>query len=149
MKVIMIHDIGGVGKRNEIKEVSDGYALNFLIPNGHAVHANAERVKALQDRLAVEKRAVEDRKKKFIVGLDRIRNAQLRILVRANDKGGLYSEITNVQVSTAIQSNYGVKVPLEAIIFPNPIKAIGSFPVHVTDGQHTAEVRVTVVKNGV
>ena len=148
MKVIMLHDIGGVGRRNDIKTVADGYALNFLIPNGHAVHATAERIKAVQDKVSVQKRAVEDRKKKFIVGLDRIRGAALRILVRANEKGGLYSEITPVQIMTAIQSGYGVKVPIEAISFPTPIKAVGSWVVLITDGQVQAEIRAIIIKNG-
>lgn len=144
----MIHDVGGVGRRNEIKNVADGYALNFLIPNGHAVHATAERIKAVQDKVAVEKRAIEDRKKKFIVGLDRLRGATLRILVRANDKGGLYSEITPIQIVTAIQSGYGVRVPVEAISFPNPIKSVGQWQVLITDGQHSAEIRAQIIKNG-
>jgi len=148
MKVIMIHDIGGVGRKDEIKNVADGYALNFLIPNGHAVHASAERIKAVQDRVAVTKRALEDRKKSFIVGLDRIRGAQLRILVRANDQGGLYSEITPVQIVTAIQSGYGVKVPLTAVSFPNPIKKVGLWPVTITDGEHVAEIHAHIIKNG-
>jgi large subunit ribosomal protein L9 len=144
----MIHDIGGVGRKNEIKDVSDGYALNFLIPQGHAVHASAERIKAVQEKVALEKRALEDRKKKFIVGLDRIKGAHLRILARANDKGGLYSEITAVQIVTAIQSGYGVKVPTSAVVIPNPIKSVGLWPVEVTDGEYTAQLRANVIKNG-
>ena len=143
-----MHDIGGVGRRNEIKNVADGYAMNFLIPNGHAVHATAEKIKAVQDKVAVDKRAVEDRKNKFIVGLDRLRGAALRILVRANEKGGLYSEITAIQIVTAIQSGYGVRVPAAAISFPNPIKSVGSFVVIITDGEHSAEIRAIIVKNG-
>ena len=148
MKVIMIHDVGGVGRKDEIKTVADGYALNFLIPNGHAVHATDEKIKAVQSKVAVAKRAIDERKQKFIVGLDRIRGAQLRILVRANDRGGLYSEITAVQIVTAIQSGYGVKVPLEAVSFPNPIKKVGRWPVVVTDGEHRAEILANVIKNG-
>jgi len=144
----MIHDIGGVGRRNEIKNVADGYALNFLIPNGHAIHATAEKIKEVESKVAVAKRAIEDRKKTFIVGLDRIRGALLRILVRANDKGGLYSEITPVQIVTAIQSGYGVKVPLSAISFPNPIKTVGQHAVIVTDGEHVAEIRANIIANG-
>ena len=148
MKVIMIHNIGGVGKQNEIKEVADGYALNFLIPNGHAVHASTERIKALNDRLAVAKRAVDDREKKAIQGIERLRGASVRILVRANDAGGLYRELTPDMIVTAIVSAYGVHVPAQSLVINDSIKKIGQHTIGLNYAGHTTEIRVTVAKNG-
>src|SRR5262245_22252324 len=122
MKVIFVHDIGGKGKRNEIKDVPDGYALNFLIPNGHAVQATAERVKAIQNKVAVERRALEERNKTTVQGLERLRGAAVRILARANDAGGLYREITPDMIATAITSSFGVHVPLSDISITDHIK---------------------------
>ncbi len=148
MKVIFIHDIGGKGKRNEIKEVPDGYALNFLIPNGHAVHATAEKIKAVQDRVAVAKRAIDDRSKKALQGIERLRGANVRILARANATGGLYRELTPDMIVTAIVSAYGVHLPLQAIQITDPIKKVGAHSIKVTDAGHSTDIRVQVVKNG-
>lgn len=148
MKVIFIHAIGGVGKQNEIKDVADGYALNFLIPNGHAVHATPEKVKALQEKLAVQKRTVEDREKKAIQGIERLRGASVRILARANKVGGLYRELTPEMIATAITSTYGVHVPHEAVVITEPIKKIGQHTVSILYSGHKTDVRVRVEENG-
>lgn len=148
MKVIFIHDIGGKGKRNDIKEVPDGYALNFLIPNGHAVHATPERIKALQSQMAVAQRAAADRQKKAIQGIERLRGANIRLLARANPTGGLYREVTADMISAAITSSYGVHIPPVAIRISEPIKKTGQHTVSITDEGHSTEVHVTVVKNG-
>ena len=148
MKVIFIHNIGGVGKANEIKNVADGYALNFLIPNGHAVHATAEKVKALQERLAVQKRAVEDRDKKIVHGIERLRGASVRIMARANATGGLYRELTKDMIVTALVNSYGVKIPEDALQIAEPIKKIGQHHVGLNYGPNKTEIHVTVVKNG-
>ena len=147
MKVLFIHNIGGVGKQNEVKDVADGYALNFLIPNGHAVHATAERIKAMQERLAVAKRAVEDREKKAIQGIERLRGASVRILARANNVGGLYRELTPDMVVTAISSSFGVHVPVSAVVITDPIKKIGQHTISIAHGGHSTEIRVIVAKN--
>lgn len=148
MKVIFIHDIGGKGKRNDIKDVPDGYALNFLIPNGHAVHATPERIKAIQSQVAVAKRAAEDRHKKAIQGLERLKGANIRVLARANPAGGLYREISPDMITAAISSSYGVHIPQQAIVIREPIKKVGQHPVTITDEGHATDIHVTVVKNG-
>lgn len=148
MKVIFIHDIGGKGKRNEIKEVPDGYALNFLIPNGHAVHASAERIKAVQNQVALAKRATEDRQKKAFQGMERLRGATVRVLTRANATGGLYREVTPDMIVAAVMSSYGVHIPLQAVILKEPIKKVGWHTVTITDAGHSTDIRVDVVKNG-
>ncbi len=148
MKVIFIHDIGGKGKRNDIKDVPDGYALNFLIPNGHAVHATSERIKAMQSQVAVAKRAAEDRQKKAIQGIERLRGASVRVLARANPTGGLYREISADMIVSAITNAYGVHVPQQSIVIPEPIKKVGQHTVSISDAGHSTEIRITVVKNG-
>lgn len=148
MKVIFIHDIGGVGRRNEIKNVTDGYALNFLIPNGHAVQATAERVKALQDRLLTEKRAVEARNQKSLQGIERLKGATVQILAHANPTGGLYQALTTQLISNAIQREYGVHIPPESIEMSSPIKMVGNSHVTIRSGSYAADMTVAVRKNG-
>lgn len=144
----MIHNIGGVGRQNEIKDVADGYALNFLIPNGHAIHATPDKIKALTDRLALAKRTVDERDKKVVQGIERLRGAAVRILARANDAGGLYKEIAPEMIVAAISSAYGVHVPTQALQIVEPIKKTGPHVIHIKYGAQQAELRVDVAKNG-
>jgi large subunit ribosomal protein L9 len=148
MKVIMIHNIGGVGRQNEVKDVADGYALNFLIPNGHAIHATADRLKELNARLAVAKRSADEKHKEAIQGIERLRGGSVRILSRANDVGGLYRELTPDMIVTAIVNAYGVKVPQNAIHIAEPIKKVGQHTIHITQAGKDTELRVIVAKNG-
>ena len=148
MKVIMMHDVGGVGKRGEVKEVSDGHALNFLIPNGHAVQATAERLKKHQVEVDTKKRAADATDAKFVQGLERLRGGSIRILVRANAAGGLYQELTVAAIAQGIQSAYGVHIPLQNIQITNPIKKIGVHTIAIVHNEKRAEMRVNVEKNG-
>ena len=148
MKVIMIHDIGGVGKKNDVKNVADGYALNFLIPNGHAVQATIERLGKLQVSIDTKKRAVDTNDAKFVQGLERLRGGSIRILARANATGGLYQELTAVHIAQGIQSAYGIRIPLTAIQITNPIKKVGPHMVAIVHNDKRAEMRVNVEKNG-
>lgn len=148
MKVIFIRDVGGVGKKDQIKDVAEGYAMNFLIHNGHAVQATADRIKKLNERLAVEKHAVEDRSKKALQGIERLRGANIRMLARANATGGLYREITADMIVTSITSAYGVHLPQAALQISEPIKKVGSHVIKINDQGHSTDIRVEVVKNG-
>jgi large subunit ribosomal protein L9 len=148
MKVIFIHNIGGVGKQNEIKDVSDGYAMNFLIPNGHAIHATPEKIKALNERLETAKRSAEAHQKQAIQGIERLRGASVRILVKANDANGLYREITPDMISSAITSAFGVHVQASAIHIVEPIKKIGQHTIKIIQAGHETDVIVRIEKNG-
>ena len=148
MKVIMIHDVGGVGRHDEVKNVADGYALNFLIPNGHAVQATIERLQKLQVRIDTKKRAQDTDDAKFVQGLERLHGGSIRILTRANATGGLYQELTPFLVAQGIQSAYGIHIPLSAIQIANPIKKVGPHMIVIAHNDKRAEIRVNVEKNG-
>ena len=122
--------------------------MNFLIHNGHAVQATADRVKALTAKLAVDKHAIDDRVKKALQGIERLRGANIRILARANATGGLYRELTADLIVTAITSAYGVHLPQSSIEITESIKKVGSHMVKVIDQGHATDIRVQVVKNG-
>jgi len=147
MKVIFIHDIGGAGRKNEIKNVDDKYALEFLIPNGHAVHATAERVKATQERVALEKRAKDDRVFHEIRGLERLKNAHVRILARANDAGGLFREVTPALIVAALQREFGLRIPPTAVHLEEALKKLGNFEVPFSYGTFSTSIRVTIAES--
>ena len=144
MKVIMIHDVGGVGKRDDVKEVADGYALNFLIPSGHAIQATPEKLKQVNDRTALEKRAHEERTNTIIKGLERLADARVRLVVRANKNGGLYQGLTPAVVASAIQKEYGIVVPPASIRMPE-ITSLGDWNIKIAHGPKVVELTLSVV----
>lgn len=143
MKVIMLKDVGKVGQRGKVIEVSDGYALNFLIPQGAAEQATAEKVKAYQAREKVENenRAKEQAKLQALV---QSLNAQrIEIKARATEKGGLFKSITAGDVSKAIKEQKGATISAEAIELDKPLKVTGEHILKIRAGG--AESQITFV----
>ena len=125
MKVIMLKDVGKVGQRGKVIEVSDGYALNFLIPQGAAEQATADKVKAYQAREKVqnEVRAKEQANlQSLIQGLN---NMRIEIKVRATEKGGLFKSITTGDIVKAIKEQKNVTIAADAITLEKPLKTTG------------------------
>src|SRR3989344_1451170 len=102
MKIILLQDVGGVGKRYEVKEVTDGHALNLLIPRGLAEQATPLKLAAHEKRTAehaAQKAKEEEMLKSSIQGL---RGARIEIAVRATEKGGLFKTIGPKEIAAAL-----------------------------------------------
>lgn len=132
MKVILLKDVGGVGQRGEVKDVSDGYALNFLIPQTLAEQATAERIKA-HEKHATELAAQREKEglelNEAVLGL---RGARIEMTVRATEKGGLFKTIGPKEIADALKAQKNVAVPLEAVKPLEPVKTIGDHIVKIS-----------------
>ena len=146
MKVIFLKDVKGQGQRDQIKEVSDGYAMNALIPNGLAVQAIAQTLAVLEERtkkaLAASAAEAADAARAF----QKLHNTQVTIAVRANEKGHLYEQLSPEIIGAAIRKEYGVAVPFNSIHIEDPIKILGEYRVLVRLEEHAANIALTVVK---
>jgi len=132
MKVILLKDIKGVGRRYEEKNVSDGHALNFLIPNKMAVSANADsavQIKLLKDR---ENQKKESHHKKLQDNLDKLKGLELVIKTNANEKNHLFATLTKEKISEYLMKEKGIEIPAEYIMLENQIKEIGTYSVPVS-----------------
>ena len=145
MKVIFLKDVAKVGQHGTMKEVADGYALNFLIPRGLAIQATPDKVAA---HLATQKRegeahaAAEAELKKTIQGLE---GARLELEARATEKGGLFKSITTSDVVTLITEKKGVAVPEKVVGLAKPIKEVGEYKIKVAFGDAKAEVTLAII----
>lgn len=147
MKIILLKDVAKVGQRGTIKEVADGYALNFLIARGLAIQATPEKVAALE---AAQKREGETREKvhaALVKDVQSLEGARIEITARATEKGGLFKSITTTDVARAIQDQKGIKIPEELIDLPKPIKQIGETKIvfAVTDAKATMTFAVVAM----
>lgn len=130
MKVILLKDIKGTGKKDQIIEASDGYARNFLFPKGLAKEASAANLnsienakKAQQHREDVEKASAEETARKLA-------GKVIRVSARGAEGGRLYGSVTSQEIAEALQKQYGVKVEKRRIESGN-IRNAGEYKVTV------------------
>ncbi len=144
MKVILNHDIPKVGKKYDVKDVADGYALNFLLPKGMAETATPKAMKkldGLKATLAVERKVQEDLLAKNLKSLDGVR---LEMEEKANDKGHLFAGLHTDQIVPALKKQTGVDVLPEFILLDKPIKELGEHSIEVKVGEKSAKFTLVI-----
>jgi large subunit ribosomal protein L9 len=147
MKVILLDDVTKVGRRGEVREVSDGYARNFLIPKKLALSATQGNLKNLE-HIKQQAEAKADRVKSDAEGL----RAQIEALVyeerrQASEEGKLFGSVTAQDIVDFLGSR-GVKVDRRRLTLDEPIKALGEFSVSMRlHPDVTAQLRVNVVRD--
>ena len=133
MKVIFLKDVPRVGKRHDVKEISDGYAINFLFPRGLAEPATPVAITELEKRkknLEI-KREVQD--SLLLKNLEEIKNQTLKMKCKANEKGSLFSAIHKKEILDEMKKSHNTEIAEEFIILDKPIKEAG---------EHTIEINI-------
>lgn len=146
MKVIMTKDVKGVGQRDTMKEVSDGYALNFLIAQGLAVQATPEKIAALNAKIQKESASQAEREKEWQAHAKRLEQVTLSVHAKANDNGQLYEQLSPGLIVESVRKELGIDIPPDAIVLNAPIKAVGETTVGVRLGTSVAKFKVNVIK---
>ncbi len=145
MKVILLQDVKNVGKKYEIKEVKNGYARNFLIPQSFAKLATKKDLKWLdRQKEIMEKEAEEDLKKTQEVA-SHIDGLEVNISVKVGPEGQLFESINNLKVSEKLKE-MGFDVKKSQINLPEPIKEIGEFPIKISL-DHNLETEIRLIIN--
>jgi large subunit ribosomal protein L9 len=145
MKVILKHDVKGLGREGDLKEVKDGYARNFLLPTGKAVMADTGALKNWERHR--EEREERDRTEKADAEAiaEKLRELKIEIGVKAGEKNRLFGSVTNREIAEMI-AREGISIDRHAIHLREPIKTVGDHRVDVRLGHGIdAQVTVTVV----
>ncbi len=124
MKVIFLSDVPRVGKKYDVKEVNDGYAMNFLLPRKLAVTATPkamDELKARQKEIAIEREVQEGLLNK---NLEAIKGKTITIKGKANDKGHLFSAIHAKEISEEMKKQNHADIGEEFIVLEKPIKEV-------------------------
>ena len=131
MKVILKEDVKGVGKKEEMVEVSPGYARNFLLPKGLAVEASSENINIMNTKKAAEKarkdREFEDAK----VLASKLEGKTVIIKAKAGENGKLFGSITSKDISDRIKEDLKLDVDKKKINLPDAIKTLGTTQVEI------------------
>ena len=131
MKVILLKDVKGTGKAGEIKEVSDGFARNFLIPKGAAKAADAGALNDLKNKEAARLHKIEVDKAEARELAAKLETVLVKIDASHGADGRLYGSITSQHVADELKKVSGIDVDKRKIVLDNPIKAYGKYEIPV------------------
>lgn len=145
MKVILLKDVKGTGKKGEIKEVSDGYARNFLLKKGAAVEANQANMKELDEKSkSKERKALIEYEEAVLLG-KQMENVNIQIEVKSGEGGRLFGSITSKEIAEQLKKQKNIDIDKRKILMDEPIRTLGSTLVEIKLHQKvTTKIRVDV-----
>ncbi len=130
MKVIFLKDVKGQGKKGEVKEVSEGYARNYLIPRGLVSPANESNLKQLEQLHKAESRRKEKEKEEAVNLAEKLKDLTLSFKVKAGEGGRLFGSITSKQIAEEMEKK-GYKIDKRKILLDDPIRSLGVTKVNI------------------
>lgn len=131
MKVILLEDVKGTGKKGEVKEVSDGYAKNFLFKNKKAVIADSVNLNVNAQKKSADAFHEQERVKEFTALKENLKNQQFDICVKVGENGKLFGAITTKEIAEAITNSFGKQIDKRQVVLKEPIKTIGNFKIEI------------------
>lgn len=131
MKVILLKDVPKLGKKDQILEVPQGHAINFLIPRKLAKPASAGDVKSIQNKNEAQKKQIEEKQKQGRDTLKAINGETVIISEKANEKGHLFSKVPLEDVFKAIIEQTGIQIEKTWIKNFDQIKSVGEFKINL------------------
>jgi len=145
MKVILLQDVKGKGKKGQLLEISDGYARNYLLPRKLAVEATADAVntKNMNDKAAAEKAARE--RAEAVEVSKKLRELTLTVKAKGGGAGRLFGSVTNQEIAEALKTASGIALDKRKIVIADPIKSVGTYTVQCKLGYEiTAPLTVKI-----
>lgn len=145
MKVILLKDVKGTGRSGEVKNVSDGYARNFLFKNNLARLATTNAVDGLEQQAKKEKKQAEQGLKEAQKQASILDGGVIEVTGKGSAEGTLYAAVGGKKLAKAIEMKYHVPVTIRQIVIPTPVKEVGDHTVKITfDYGLEAELIVSV-----
>ena len=131
MKVVFLVDVKGQGKKDEIKEVSDGYARNFLLPKGLAAAVDNKLINEIKNREAAAKYKHDSEKAAAKEIAEKLLSLVVKIKAQAGADGKLYGSVTAKDIADELEKQHGIVIDRRKLSLDEPIKAFGTYAVDV------------------
>ena len=145
MKVILLQDVKGQGKKGQLIDVSDGYARNFLLPRKLAQEATADNINTMKmnDKALQEKRQKE---REQAVSLSKVlKEMTLTVKAKGGGAGRLFGSVTNAEIADALSKQHKIQLDKRKIVLDDPIKNVGTYTVRCKLGYEVvAELTVVI-----
>ena len=145
MKVILMQDVKGKGKKGQMIEVSDGYARNYMLPRKLAQEATADNINTMRmnDKAAAEKAAKE--RAEALETSKKLRDMTLVVTAKGGGAGKLFGSVTNQEIADALKAKTGIALDKRKIVISDPIKNVGTYTVQCKLGYEiTAPLTVKI-----
>lgn len=145
MQVVLLKDVRGVGQRHEVKNVADGYAVNYLFKNKFAEPATEEKIRQIN----AQKEAAAEAQRKEDEVLDKkilsLKGKTITLQLRATEKGGLFKAITEKDIAKAILGEHSLQIPEVSIKLAGPVKTTGQHAVTLQSKNTKVEIMLVIV----
>ena len=146
MQVILIQDVDNLGGKNELVNVKNGYARNFLIPNKFAVEASPSNLKMREEKLKVAAKKEAALLAAINEVIAKLKEAPVKVGAKVGTTGKIFGSVTSVQISKAIREQKGYEIDRRRISIVDEVKELGSYKAAVDFGNgNNAEVEFDVV----
>ena len=147
MKVIMMQDVKGQGKKGQLVDVSDGYARNFLLPKKLAVIATAENVNTMKQQEKARKAQEAAEKAEAEAVAKQLESITVKVAAKAGDGGRLFGAVTSKEISECLNAQTGRAIAKAKLVLDEPIKACGTYKIKAKLGYEViGTVNVMVVE---
>ena len=134
MKVILLEDVKGSGKKGELINASDGYARNYLLPKKLAMEATPQALNELKQKEAAKERRLALEKQAALDAAAAVRGKTVRVTSAAGQNGKLFGSVTAAEVAEELKKQYGIEVDRRKIALESEIKAFGTYNAEVKVG---------------
>lgn len=145
MKIILLKDIKGVGRKFEEKNASDGYAINYLIPNKLAVMASGAAAAQIKTLKEAEEKSNQAKNQKISENVSKLAGTEITATLKANEKGHLFASLSKDKIINLLKEK-GIEIASDNLNLKDPIKEIGTYSIPVLVGDK--ETHFTLIVSG-
>ncbi len=145
MKVILLKDVRAIGQHGEVKNVADGYAINFLFPQKFAEPATEEKIKQIEAGKQAHEAELAKQEQELADKILQLRGKRVALSARATEKGGLFKAIAVKDVIVAIKAEHDISLPESAVHIPEHIKTVGDHVALLSSKKQKIELIVSIV----
>ena len=129
MKVIFNVDVKGQGKKGEMKEVSDGYARNYLLPRKLAIPATTDAINTMNLKEKARKAEEARQKAEAEATAEKLKECMVKLTAKAGNGGRLFGAVTTKEISEGLKAQFNIDIPKQKLVLDEPIKAFGSYQI--------------------
>lgn len=146
MKVILLQDVPGTGKKDQILNVSDGFARNYLLPRKWAVEASEGSVKEIERRNAARRQKEMEERNAAEALAQSLKGKVITLRAKCGDKGRLYGSVTGQEIAQALKEQHAVEIDKRKIEVAETIRTVGDYEAQITVYAGVkAQMKVSVV----
>lgn len=131
MKVILKQDVKGLGKTEDLVNVSDGYARNYLFPRGLAAEASAGNINIMNTKKEAEKSRKDRELAQAKELAAKLKQLVVTIKTKSGDNGKLFGSITSKDITDKLKKDFNIDIDKKKMVLPEPIKAVGNFEIEI------------------